>query len=112
MTTHEFALSDLAARLLGTDARLSTSLRDILTVALQEPIEAELTASGYAFYRVIVPPQALESVVKIQVLPFRLANVSVSGNKHFSNENVLASLPSLRKGDTMASIGVVSSQPK
>ena len=45
MTTHEFALSDLAARLLGTDASLSTSLRDILAVALQELIEAELTAT-------------------------------------------------------------------
>ncbi len=45
MTTHEFALSDLAARLSGTDASLSTSLRDILTVALQELIEAELTAT-------------------------------------------------------------------
>lgn len=45
MTTHEFALSDLAARLLGTDASLSTSLRDILSVALQELIEAELTAT-------------------------------------------------------------------
>ena len=39
----ESALSDLAARLAGTDATLSTSLRDILTVALQELIEAELT---------------------------------------------------------------------
>ena len=45
MTDHEFALSDLAARLTGTDASLSTSLRDILTVALQELIEAELTAT-------------------------------------------------------------------
>lgn len=45
MTTHEFALSDLAARLLGTDASLSTSLRDILTVALQELIDAELTST-------------------------------------------------------------------
>ena len=45
MTAHEFALSDLAARLTGTDASLSTSLRDILTVALQELIEAELTAT-------------------------------------------------------------------
>lgn len=45
MTTHKFALSDLAARLAGTDASLSTSLRDILTVALQELIEAELTAT-------------------------------------------------------------------
>ncbi len=45
MTTHEFALSDLAARLLVTDASLSTLLRDILAVALQELIEAELTAT-------------------------------------------------------------------
>jgi putative transposase len=44
MTSHEFALSDLAARLAGTDASLSTSLRDILAAALQELIEAELTA--------------------------------------------------------------------
>jgi len=33
-TTHEFALSDLATRLLGTDASLSSSLRNILTVSL------------------------------------------------------------------------------
>jgi transposase-like protein len=43
MTTTESALSDLAARLAGTDPSLSTSLRDILTAALQELIEAELT---------------------------------------------------------------------
>jgi putative transposase len=44
MTTNEFAVSDLAARLLGTDASLSTSLRDIVAAAIQELIEAELTA--------------------------------------------------------------------
>ncbi len=44
MTNHEFAVSDLAARLVGTDASLSTSLRDILAAALEELIEAELTA--------------------------------------------------------------------
>ena len=45
MTTHESALSDLAARLAGTEPSLSTSLRDILAAALQELIEAELTAT-------------------------------------------------------------------
>jgi putative transposase len=45
MDTHEFTLSDLAARLLGTDATLATSLRDILTAALQELIETELTST-------------------------------------------------------------------
>src|SRR5438445_11509792 len=43
MTSSESALSDLAARLAGTDPTLSTSLRDILTAALQELIEAKLT---------------------------------------------------------------------
>src|SRR5881628_2194997 len=44
MTAYESALSDLAARLAGTDASLSTALRDILSTALQELIEAELTS--------------------------------------------------------------------
>jgi len=37
-------LDDLASRLTGTDASLASSLSDILTAALQELIEAELTA--------------------------------------------------------------------
>jgi putative transposase len=45
MTMYESALSDLAARLTGTDASLATSLRDIVAAALQELIEAELTAT-------------------------------------------------------------------
>ena len=45
MAANEFAVSDLAARLLGTDATRATSLRDILTAALQELIEAELTST-------------------------------------------------------------------
>ena len=45
MTYHEFALSDLAARLAGTDATLTTAIRDILAAALQELIEAELTST-------------------------------------------------------------------
>ena len=35
MTNREFALSDLAARLAGTDATLTTAIRDILAAALQ-----------------------------------------------------------------------------
>lgn len=45
MTMYESALSDLATRLTGSDATLSTSLRDIVAAALQELIEAELTAT-------------------------------------------------------------------
>lgn len=45
MTMYESALSDLATRLTGNDASLTTSLRDIVAAALQELIEAELTAT-------------------------------------------------------------------
>jgi hemolysin activation/secretion protein len=61
-------------------------------------LEAELAASGYPFYRVVLPPQSLEGVAIIRVLPFRLGNVSVTGNRYFTSENVLASLPALKTG--------------
>lgn len=63
-------------------------------------LEAELTARGFPFYRVILPPQSLEGVVTLRVLPFKLGNIVVSGNQHFSTENVLASLPALKKGES------------
>ena len=63
-------------------------------------LEAELLASGYSFYRVVLPPQPLEGSAIVRVLPFRLANVSVSGNRHFSTQNVLASLPALKQGES------------
>ena len=45
MTTYESALSELSSRLIGTDSTLTASLSDILGAALQELIEAELTAT-------------------------------------------------------------------
>src|SRR3954451_2134118 len=44
MADFEAALSELGAALAATDAKLSTSLAEILGVAIQELIEAELTA--------------------------------------------------------------------
>jgi hypothetical protein len=44
MTQLQSALSDLADQLVGTDATLSTALAEIVAAALQELIEAELTA--------------------------------------------------------------------
>ncbi|HEX2828323.1 MAG TPA: ShlB/FhaC/HecB family hemolysin secretion/activation protein [Burkholderiales bacterium] len=66
---------------------------------LQEAVKAlegELAARGFPFYRVVLPPQSLDGVAVIRVLPFRLANVNVTGNQYFSRENVLASLPALK----------------
>jgi len=44
MADFESALSELGAALAATDTKLSTSLAEILGVAIQELIEAELTA--------------------------------------------------------------------
>ena len=63
-------------------------------------LEEELSRRGHAFYSVALPSQALEGVVTLRVLRFRLANINVTGNQHFSTENVLASLPSLRQGES------------
>lgn len=61
-------------------------------------LEAELFDRGFAFYRVIVPPQALRGTAVIRVLPFKLSKVDVSGNNNFTTQNVLASLPALKLG--------------
>ena len=39
-------------------------------------------------------------MIKLQVLPFRIAEVTVAGNQHFSNENILRSVPALEAGKT------------
>lgn len=44
MATPDSALSELSTMLLATDASLSTSLGEILATAIQELVEAELTA--------------------------------------------------------------------
>ncbi len=45
MTTYESALSELSKCLIGTGSNLTNSLSEILAAALQELIEAELTAA-------------------------------------------------------------------
>jgi putative transposase len=45
MTHYESAIDEIAGRLQGTDASLTTSIADILAAALQELIEAELTGT-------------------------------------------------------------------
>ena len=44
MATDDSALSELSAMLMATDGSLSTSLGEILATAIQELVEAELTA--------------------------------------------------------------------
>ncbi|HYH42909.1 MAG TPA: ShlB/FhaC/HecB family hemolysin secretion/activation protein [Burkholderiales bacterium] len=76
----------------------SVRLEDLQSAA--SALEAELLTRGFSFYKAVLPPQSLEGVAIIRVLPFRLANVTVTGNSHFPTDNVLRSLPALRKGES------------
>jgi len=73
-------------------------------------LEQALHDKGYPFHRVIVPPQrAADGVIKLKILTFPLNKITVEGNKHFSNENILASIPCLRSGQTPNTLEVARS---
>lgn len=64
-------------------------------------LEQAIREKGVAFHRVVVPPQKLGEggVVQLKVVVYKLGEVVVEGNKHYSNKSVLGSLPSLRLGE-------------
>ena len=63
-------------------------------------LETVLRAQGFGFYRVVLPPQDIGGVIKLQMFKFTLGNVVVKGNQVFSNENILRSLPELASGSS------------
>src|SRR6185295_3540545 len=61
--------------------------------ALQDAIRAK----GNSFHRVIVPEQRpVGGELTLRILPFVLDQVIVSGNQHFSTENIRRSMPGLK----------------
>ena len=67
--------------------------------AAASTLERALRGEGLAFHRVIVPAQKPDSgELRLRILRFTLADVSVSGNRFFSRENILRSLPSFKTG--------------
>ena len=70
-------------------------LKDLQDVG--KGLEVIIRDKGYAFYRVILPPQSLNSgEIKLKVITFGVENIKIEGNQHFTNQNVLASLPELK----------------
>jgi hemolysin activation/secretion protein len=63
-------------------------------------LETALKDRGYGFLRVIIPPQDARGTITLRVLAFKLENVSISGNKAFSTDNISRSLPALASGAT------------
>lgn len=74
----------------------SFNLKELQEVS--KGLEAMIREEGFAFYRVILPPQSLNSgVVMLKVIAFDVGNIKVEGNSHFTEQNVLTSLPELKK---------------
>ena len=74
-----------------------TSLATIEAAA--SALEQAIRSRGYAFHRVIVPAQRpVGGELKLRILHFPINEVSVTGNQHFSADNILRSLPALEAG--------------
>ncbi len=72
------------------------TLQELQSVARN--LERAIREEGWSFVRVVLPAQELQGgVVRFDVLRFRVGKVDVVGNKWFSAENVLRSVPSLRE---------------
>lgn len=68
---------------------------------VSKALELIIREQGYPFYRVIVPPQTLATGdVKLQVISFTLGEIEVTGNKYFTRNNIVASLPVLNKPES------------
>ncbi|NJD35131.1 MAG: ShlB/FhaC/HecB family hemolysin secretion/activation protein [Betaproteobacteria bacterium] len=64
-----------------------------------EALEGEFRRLGYGTVQVYVPEQELTGgVVRLVVSEGVIGKVAITGNKHFNEENVRASLPSLKEG--------------
>lgn len=83
----------ILARHLGEHKSLAT------LEAAARALEDAIRSRGFAFHRVIVPAQRpVSGELKLQILHFPLHAVTVTGNQHFSSENILRSVPALDPG--------------
>lgn len=64
-----------------------------------EALESAYRSQGWGTVQVYAPEQELTSgIVKLQVSEGVVGQVIVTGNKHFSEQNILATLPKLKQG--------------
>ena len=63
-------------------------------------LERGMKERGFVFHRMFVPAQKpVGGDVRLQVIQFKLGLVEVTGNEHFSSENIRRSLTSLKEGE-------------
>ena len=70
-------------------------------LAAKDALEKAFAAEGYSFHRVILPRQRLsDGVVRLQTLVYKIGEITVSGNKHFNEKNILGSVSKIKPGVT------------
>lgn len=75
-----------------------------------EAIEDAYRTRGYSAVHVVLPEQELsQGVVRINVIESRVANVTVSGNRHFDTGNIRASLPHVEEGTSPMALRISES---
>lgn len=66
-----------------------------------ERLEQAYKDRGYTMTTVILPEQELSNgEVRLQVIEPRITEIEISGNQHFSRENILSSIPTLKTGQS------------
>jgi len=64
-------------------------------------LEQKIRSEGYAFYRVVLPPQTLASEeIQLKIISFAINKIKVEGIKYFDKSNILHSLPKLKTGES------------
>lgn len=72
-----------------------------------EALEQSYRDRGYGVVRVLLPEQDIsKGVVQFRVVQPRVGRVVVEGNKHFDDENVRRSLPTVKEGETPNSAAI------
>ena len=84
-------------RVLSSHVGAQLGLNDLTATA--KALEDALRGRGYLFHRVVLPAQTIEHAsVTLRVEPFKVGAVTVTGNQHFSIENVRRAVPQVRTG--------------
>jgi hemolysin activation/secretion protein len=85
-----------------TSAVLAPFLRNDATIdTLQKAttaLETALRDAGYGLHKVSLPPQDVGDKVSLEIVKFVIGRVTVTGQQHFSESNIRASLPELSEG--------------
>lgn len=75
-----------------------------------DAFEQAIIAKGFSFYQVSLPPQELtDNVVDILVKRYQIGKILVQGNKHYSDNNIIASLPKLKPGESPSTLEIARS---